>query len=858
MGPSATGTAMGTFTPTMMSDGQHSCHQPEEEPVAVSSISFDEMSSMREDFLLVLVSSMSGSLVQAKNQKRAVTILAGCGIHPEVLDAADPSNATVRDELCEMSGIRGHYPQFFLVQGDQTTFFADFADLEHMNEEGTLMEWLGVAITSQPLPNENNEDHCDDDTYEQVHALAKQELTTAMSSAEDTTAATSMVESLQYDVPHEEELDEEWQTEQQHRQQMLEGRASGDGVDHGHLRSPQYGTYHPPDDVYCADVEENDEAASPFSQDPQWGGDYFEDHQAGEDEEVHHEYQYPGQQQQVETVTRQPDSKGSEWYEEATYKEPSPPPVHRTNRRVTSCFDQQRHHEQAVARQTQTPQGRVAIEAAAAGPPPRSASTTTSSPRQRNDHVLDSEPYQVTPSPPNPKGPNRRIPAPGSWEANFGSSHSMRQGWEPDLDPSPTQSESPNSMSDDLLLHDALPTNGTPNVREQYDVPTLQTLQSILSCDDDDTVDTTATSSSIVTSTRVTSLDLGLRIRPEEEVHFWLSEETPRCIITLSNMSTSYLPLAFKIQASHRRRYMVWPSVGLVKPQCTMSVSVFFVEDAKRDLLDLFRKLGPAAEFRQQDSLMVEWCGVPTDFCNQLTDDHDTDLETLSSYWNTCRKNEGWASEQSILRVRVSVNDKDQSSAHRGRIQRLGHDAPTMSGDNGATSSPLRNVQHDGHRGIVAYGSMLSETEQLLQAELENLRGRCEELTAERLIMEQQLEEARERISPPRSGAIHKFQLQQTMRCGACLQVFKSDPSSLRAPIASRACGHSICRNCCYRRARAQRHSLSSDLLMCVGDMGDANHGHDSCPICDAPNAFGNDRLHVNQSLSLVLKLLDG
>jgi len=88
--------------------------------------SFDEMSaasSAREDFLLVLISSTSGSPTQVKNQNRALTIVEACGVQPEVLDASDPANALVRDELCDMSGIRGRFPQFFLVQGDRTSFF---------------------------------------------------------------------------------------------------------------------------------------------------------------------------------------------------------------------------------------------------------------------------------------------------------------------------------------------------------------------------------------------------------------------------------------------------------------------------------------------------------------------------------------------------------------------------------------------------------------------------------------------------------------------------------------------------------------------------------------------------------------
>jgi hypothetical protein len=377
-------------------------------------------------------------------------------------------------------------------------------------------------------------------------------------------------------------------------------------------------------------------------------------------------------------------------------------------------------------------------------------------------------------------------------------------------------------------------------------------LQSLLS--DDDSVDTTATSSSIVTNSRVTSMDLDLRIQPSRDLHFWLShnDETSRCTVTVSNMSMSYLPLAFKIQASERRRYMVWPSVGVVKPQSSMSITVFLLDEAKQELLDLFQKLGPAAEFRQTDTVLIEWCGVPSDFCSQLSGDHDQDFETLWSYWNICQKNEGWASEQSCLRVRISVDSKDWH--HCQAISR-----PASSGSHHSRCEiPPRNaISMDA----------TAETMQFLEAEIENLRRKCEELTAERYIVEQQLEEAREKLesSPPRGGggAVHKFQLQQTMRCGYCLKVFRSDHSSLLAPISSQSCGHSICRNCCFRRSsskrgRSEKHTLSSDLLMCVGDMHSMSVDDDSsCPICHAPSAFGSGKLNVNQSLCLVLRLLE-
>mmetsp|Transcript_5645 Transcript_5645/g.13020 ORF Transcript_5645/g.13020 Transcript_5645/m.13020 type:complete len:195 (-) Transcript_5645:1778-2362(-) len=189
--------------------------------------------------------------------------------------------------------------------------------------------------------------------------------------------------------------------------------------------------------------------------------------------------------------------------------------------------------------------------------------------------------------------------------------------------------------------------------------------------------------------------------------------------------------------------------------------------------------------------------------------------------------------------------------------------------------------------------STRTETEQLLQAEVENLRRKCEQLTAERYIMEGQLKEARhekekeEQLAKQKStGTVHKFQLQQTMRCPMCTKVFRSIPSSLNAPIVSQACGHSVCRNCCHQRlsslaskaARRRRdenssehlrNTISSDLFMCVGDMSQViisdsfdeqlrqEQECESCPICSAQKAFRHGKLFVNEGLCMVLKLLE-
>jgi hypothetical protein len=701
-------------------------------------ISFDDMSG-REDFLLMLVSTVSASIVQQRNQKRALTILQACGVQPEILDAADPSNAVVRDELCELSGMqKGQYPQFFLVQGDRTEFFADFAELEHMNEEGTLAEWLGMEIPIHIKP-----------------------------------AQTSFKAAL---VPSP----------------------------NSHPSSDDYFYYTKGKDSY-EDIDDRTETTHPATSQ---AGSSFDSHSVA----------HPNQQVQVQhSFDHMLDDEKEENLDEHF---------------VQYHKNEYQEHEQATTPDevgslySRQPYDRNLLHSK--GSPPRSPRedsviySETSSPRQDELSIQDTVSHQ------------KRLPR----EVHDGVVASPNQFHE--------DSPFDTAQCEDILV--AIDHSGH-NTH-------LHSLDSLLSSDE--SVDTTATASSIVTNSRMTSLDLDLFIQPSTDIHFRLSycsEDTSRCKLTLTNRSMSYVPLAFKIQASQRKRYMIWPSVGVVEPQNTKSVTVFLLDDAKQELLESFRKLGPAAEFLCADTILIDWCAVPTDFCNQIAEDHDEDLEILLSYWNSCDNDEGWSCEKSYLRVRVSVDERDKegisrhlSASPRRAIVSGTHDNVPHFTQHGSTWSTSPSEMDDHHK--------------MLQAEIENLRRKCEEMTAERYILEQQLEDARERENPNcRGGAIHKFQLQQTMRCGRCLKVFRSDASSGMAPIASQSCGHSICRNCCFHRLsryrRKPKHSLSSDLLMCVGDMQSMSLDDDSCPICHAPAAFGGHKLHVNHSLCLVLKLLD-
>lgn len=718
-------------SPTMIADGNSSCGSNTNNYYTAPTISFDDMST-REDFLLMLVSTSSGSIVQRKNQKRALTILQACGVEPEILDAADPSNATVRDELCQLSGMKGRYPQFFLVQGDQTEFFSDFDDLEQMNEEGTLAEWLGMEI---PCPSPKRA------TPKNLFECDSSPNADAMSRSKDNC----------FTVKKRSGNDDDDGTETTHPDNSHAGSS---------FDSHSMSNRHPP--LYSESLH-------------------------SQDSERAHNIMV---QECNDPVDINAGNSGNASPQQSFWQV-----------------------ESGCGLATSHPSSSVTLNASPVGSPQNSPRDDMGFPSKSIDSHHDAGRFDVISE--------------------------------------PLFSEDTSQHEDGSFLEhfEDTPYDLHHESRSIVSI-TERNLQSLLSCDE--SVDTTATASSIVTNSRVSTMDLDLRIHPSTDIHFLLthnSDDTSRCSLTLSNMSMSYLPLTFRIQASHRHRYMIWPSIGLVKPQSTISVSVFLLDEAKQDLLNSFRTLGPAAEFRCTDTLSIEWCGAPSDFCNQLTADHEQDMETLLSYWNSCMKNEGWTCEQCYLRVRVSVDDDN-----RRRYERISEPvSPNHSFDtrNDEISSPSSDaVSHK-------YNEML----EALQAEVENLRRKCEEMTAERYILEQQLEEVRERNSLGCGGAIHKFQLQQTMRCGNCLKVFRSDPNSLLAPIASQSCGHSICRNCCYQRSsrykRHTRHSLSSDLLMCVGDLQSLALEDYSCPICQAPSAFEGSKLNVNHSLCLVLHLLD-
>jgi len=88
--------------------------------------------------LLVLKSSIGSHREQVQNQNRAETLLKARKINYETVDGADPSLKDVRNELFAISGLRGIYPQFFMIDHLNIRFLGDFETLETMNDASAL------------------------------------------------------------------------------------------------------------------------------------------------------------------------------------------------------------------------------------------------------------------------------------------------------------------------------------------------------------------------------------------------------------------------------------------------------------------------------------------------------------------------------------------------------------------------------------------------------------------------------------------------------------------------------------------------------------------------------------------------
>ncbi|VEU34897.1 unnamed protein product [Pseudo-nitzschia multistriata] len=626
---------------------------------AVASLSFDESSlassaSAREDFLLVLVSSVSGSVVQTKNQNRALTMVEACGIQPEVLDASDPANALVRDELFEMSGIRGVFPQFFLVQGDRTSFFADFAELEHMNDEGTLAEWLGMELPTVGPAGVANGDAAASEDADAEDSNADQP---ARSAPADPDGSISKEFSMRDTGVAGNEMDCEHRYAASSSTEDLFNVDSVSKV----LNAMSPAPVTPRERTDSSQKDRDDESESEFENESN-----FESYDDDDDDDIDNNNNNNNNMMILSIPTESIDQE--EWSD--------PMLLEKYQDEILALEDYLQEQEEKEEEQEQE---LLNESRGKAGEPAETRRGAVDYDGRHSGAYVPSGEHRT--------GPNER----------------------------------------------------TNRVGEH--------------------------------NRKISSEDGGERF-----------------------VSPSFLPVAATIT----------PTSSSSPPRST-------------------------ARGRRSDK----------------------------------------------------VDPNDNHPVHTNNFVRTHSEA----------SDPKNNEKDIPCNVSMETTSTRTETEQLLRAEIEDLKVRCEKLKAERYMVEGQLKEARQKnheielraLDHRKQGTVHKYQLQQTLRCGYCTRVFRSNPSSPNAPIASQACGHSVCRNCCQARlAPARRNeqrrrdghsmtgsellrsTMASDLFMCV----DMDHVYseaeqeqrregESCPICSAPRAFKDGRLHVNESLCAVLRLLD-
>ncbi|CAJ1941345.1 unnamed protein product [Cylindrotheca closterium] len=122
--------------------------------------------------VLMLVSTQSGSNRQLNDCKASKQMLESIGIAPVILDGADPGAKKKRDKLFRLSGVRGNYPQFFVVEKGmledidddedegEATFFGDYKMLNEKRKNGTLAKDIGLgddSLSPHPGQEENTE-----------------------------------------------------------------------------------------------------------------------------------------------------------------------------------------------------------------------------------------------------------------------------------------------------------------------------------------------------------------------------------------------------------------------------------------------------------------------------------------------------------------------------------------------------------------------------------------------------------------------------------------------------------------------------------------------------------------------------
>lgn len=345
-----------------------------------------------------------------------------------------------------------------------------------------------------------------------------------------------------------------------------------------------------------------------------------------------------------------------------------------------------------------------------------------------------------------------------------------------------------------------------------------------------------------------------LRIEPSDhQLHFELSDETPENSVTLG--SSDSRPLIFRvselmsrygtvmfprkiigadinprgvsqIQPNQKSRYAIWPSVGVVEPGDSAIVSVVLLERARSNLEI---ELEPGrTKLEKTDRIVVEWCRAPDAVYRRLgrMGDADQDFEILSSFWNT----KGYEFGAPVISAKqpLGVHFRKELSMPTFIANKQAHMdlVPIISAE---TSS----VQED--PSICGDSLMLS---------VSTWDGESQKLPAVQRRLSREPPQYSGPISPTKGPVIHKYQLQQTLRCSGCYQLFNRDPDQFTIPVMSQACGHTVCRGCVVRKAD-EDYEFAKEYQSTV-----------SCPLCLVSHAFSQE-LHINHSLCAVIALVD-
>jgi hypothetical protein len=270
--------------------------------------------------------------------------------------------------------------------------------------------------------------------------------------------------------------------------------------------------------------------------------------------------------------------------------------------------------------------------------------------------------------------------------------------------------------------------------------------------------------------------------------------------------------------------------VGVVEQGSSTIVSVVLLERARSGLeLEAARMDSPVKELDKTERIVVEWCRAPEKVYRQLglMVDSDQDYDILSSFWNT--KGYEFAapviSAKQPLEVHFGLRNPELSNK-QGVEQGIGNlIIPTVS---------MEDSSVQGDPSITCDDSMILS--------VSTWDGESHNLSQHKRRSHGPNQLAGSTAS--KIPSIHKFQLQQTLRCKGCYQVFSRDPNQFTIPVMSQSCGHTICRGCVVRKAD-QDYEFAEEYQSTV-----------SCPLCHASNAFSQE-LHINHSLCSVIALID-